>query len=66
MANAKPYRFILRNHVVFLFLLLEIVSLVFAFNYNNYQKARFLNSSSRLTGAVYTPVQQNFRLFSSV
>ncbi len=46
-------RFILRNHVFFLFFILEVLSLVFVFSYNNYQKVKFLNSSSRLTGKVY-------------
>lgn len=47
------FRFILHNHVFFLFLILEILSFVFIFNFNNYQKVRFLNSSSRLTGRIY-------------
>jgi rod shape-determining protein MreC len=59
------YRFILRNHVIFLFILLEIVSLVFVFNFNNYQKARFLTSANRFTGAVYNRynrITEYFRL----
>ena len=59
------YRFILRNHVIFLFVLLEIISLVFVFNYNNYQKSRFLNSSSQFTGNVYNRynrITEYFRL----
>jgi len=47
------FRFILHNHVFFLFLILEIVSFVFIFNFNHYQKVRFLNSSARLTGRIY-------------
>jgi rod shape-determining protein MreC len=47
------FRFILGNHVFFLFIILEILSFVFIFNFNNYQKVKFLNSSSRLTGKVY-------------
>ncbi len=46
-------RFILRNHVFFLFFILEVLSLVFVFSYNNYQKVKFLNSSSQLTGKIY-------------
>ncbi len=47
------FRFILQNHVVILFVVLEIFSFVLIFNYNNYQKVNFLNSSGRLTGKVY-------------
>jgi rod shape-determining protein MreC len=46
-------RFILRYHVVFLFFFLEILSFIFIFNFNNYQKARFLNSSDRISGVIY-------------
>lgn len=58
-------RFILRNHVFFLFFILEVLSFVFIFNFNNYQKVKFLNSSSRLTGKVYdsyTRISQYFNL----
>lgn len=58
-------RFILQNHVLFLFLLLEIFSFVLIFNYNNYQKVKFLNSSSRFTGKVYdsySKAENYFRL----
>jgi len=51
--------------VIFLFILLEVLCLVFVFNYNNYQKSRFLNSSSRFTGAIYTRynrISEYFRL----
>ncbi len=47
------FRFILRNHLVLLFLLLEIVSFIFIFSFNNYQKVRFLNSATRISGKVY-------------
>jgi rod shape-determining protein MreC len=61
------YRFIVRNHVVFLFIILEILSFIFIFNYNNYQKARFLNSASRITGNIYSrysKISDYFRLSS--
>jgi rod shape-determining protein MreC len=47
------FRFIVQHHVFFLFIILEIISFVFIFNYNNYQKARFLNSSDNVFGAIY-------------
>jgi rod shape-determining protein MreC len=47
------FRFIVQYHVLFLFIILEIISFVFIFNYNNYQKSRFLNSSDHLFGAIY-------------
>lgn len=58
-------RFILQNHVLILFLVLEIFSFVLIFNYNNYQKVKFLNTSSRFTGKVYdsySKAENYFRL----
>ena len=58
-------RFILQNHVLILFLVLEIFSFVLIFNYNNYQKVKFLNTSSRFTGRVYdsySKAENYFRL----
>jgi rod shape-determining protein MreC len=48
------YRFIVRNHVIFLFIILEIISFIFVFNFNNFQKSRFLNSSDYITGNIYS------------
>lgn len=47
------FRFFVRYHVTFLFFTLEIISFIFIFNFNNYQKARFLNSSDRITASIY-------------
>ncbi len=47
------FRFLLQNHLILLFLLLETASFIFLFNFNNFQKVRFLNSSGRLIGKVY-------------
>jgi rod shape-determining protein MreC len=44
---------LLKNHAFVLFVLLETLALVMVFNYNSFQKAKYLNSSSRLTGNVY-------------
>lgn len=46
-------RYLLKNHAFVLFVLLEALALVMVFNYNSFQKAKYLNSSSRLTGNVY-------------
>jgi len=48
------YRFIVRNHVIFLFIILEIMSFIFIFNFNNFQKSRFINSSDFVTGSIYS------------
>lgn len=59
------FRFILQNHVFLLFLLLEIVSFIFVFNFNRYQKSSFLNTSGRITGMIYesySKVEDFFRL----
>ena len=46
-------QFLARFHVFFLFLALEIISLILIVNYNNFQRVRFLNSSNRLSASVY-------------
>ncbi|HNQ38402.1 MAG: rod shape-determining protein MreC [Prolixibacteraceae bacterium] len=59
------FRFILQNHVFLLFLLLEVVSLIFIFNFNRVQKSRFLNTSGRITGTIYesySKIEDFFRL----
>jgi rod shape-determining protein MreC len=58
-------KFFLRYHVVFLFFLLEILSFIFVFNFNNYHKARFLNSSDHISGSIYegySKITDYFRL----
>ncbi|MEN8116009.1 MAG: rod shape-determining protein MreC [Bacteroidota bacterium] len=58
-------RLLIRNYAFLLFILLEVISLVFVFNYNDFQKARYLNSANHLTGSVYnsfSSVIQYFRL----
>ena len=47
------FRFIIKNYGFLLFLFLEVISFVFIFNYNNYQKVKFLNSSNIIFGSVY-------------
>lgn len=47
------FRYLLNNYGFFLFLLLEIISLVFVFNNNSYQRAKYLNSANQVTGVVY-------------
>ncbi len=45
--------FLLNFHLVILFLLLEFFSFFLLIQYNDYQRASFLNSSSNLSGKVY-------------
>ncbi|TNF24302.1 MAG: rod shape-determining protein MreC [Bacteroidetes bacterium] len=45
--------FIYRNHVFFLFLLLEAVSVLLIVNNNSFHRGSVLSSSNRLTGQVY-------------
>ena len=47
------FRYLLSNYGFFLFLLLEIISLIFVFNNNSYQRAKYLNSTNQFTGIVY-------------
>ena len=46
-------RYIIKNYAFLLFLSLEVISLVFVFNYNKFQKVQYLNSSNRITSSVY-------------
>ena len=42
-----------RNYGFFLFVMLEIIALFLVFNYNNYQKVKYLNSSNSVTGSIF-------------
>ncbi len=46
-------RYLINNYAFLLFLFLEVVSLVFVFNFNKYQSVQYLNSSNRITASVY-------------
>ncbi len=46
-------RYLLKNYAFLLFLLLEVFSFVLIFNYNSYQKSKYLNSSNRVTASIY-------------
>lgn len=45
--------FFIKYHVLFLFLMLEILSLTFIIRYNNYHQVKMLNSSNVISGKVY-------------
>ena len=53
-------RYLIRNHVIILFLVLEVVSFYLISNYNNYQKAKSFSSASYISAAVY----KRFSLFT--
>ncbi len=46
-------RFIIKNHFTILFVLIELVSLLFVLNYNSYQRSAFLSSSNAVSGDLY-------------
>jgi rod shape-determining protein MreC len=48
--------FITKYNAFFLFLLFEIASLIIYIKYNSFQKASFINSTSKVTGTLYTQV----------
>lgn len=56
-------RYLINNYAFLLFLLLEIVSLLFVFNYNKYQRVQYLNSSNQITGAVYNSYNSVVKYF---
>ena len=42
-----------RNHIILLFLILEVISFSLIINYNNYQSARSFTSASYISGSIY-------------
>jgi rod shape-determining protein MreC len=46
-------RYLLKNHAFVLFVLLETLALVMVFNYNSFQKSKYLNSANRISGNIY-------------
>lgn len=50
-------RYLIKNYAFLLFLLLEVLSLAFVFNFNQYHKVQYLNSSNRFVGNVYGSFQ---------
>ncbi len=46
-------RFLLKSKTLFLFLFLEIVSLILIVNHNQFQRSRFFNSSNAVVGYIY-------------
>lgn len=46
-------RFLAKYHVVFLFVFLEVLSIMMIVKYNNYQRVKFMSSSNQLTGSIY-------------
>ncbi len=62
------FRFFLKNYAFFLFLFLEVLSFILIYNFNSYQKARYLNSSNRVTAGVYNTFSSigNYFRFASV
>jgi rod shape-determining protein MreC len=59
-------RYIINNYAFLLFLLLEVISLLFVFNYNKYQRVQYLNSSNRVTGAVYNSYNSVVKYFNLI
>ncbi|MDR2910949.1 MAG: rod shape-determining protein MreC [Bacteroidales bacterium] len=47
------FRYLLKNYGFFLFFSLEIISFVFIFSNNSYQRAKYLNSASQFIGSIY-------------
>ncbi len=56
-------RFLLKNYAFLLFLFLEVVSLALVFNYNSFQKSKFLNSSNSVSAGLYNTVSSVLQYF---
>jgi rod shape-determining protein MreC len=48
------FRYLLRNNAFVIFILLETLALVMVFNYNSFQRAKYLNSANRISGSIYS------------
>lgn len=46
-------RYLLKHYAFLLFLLLEVFSFTLIYNFNTYQKAKYLNSSNQVTASIY-------------
>lgn len=46
-------RFLLKNYAFLLFLLLEVLSFTLIYNFNSYQRSKYLNSSNKITATIY-------------
>jgi len=57
-------RYIIKNYAFLLFLLLEVISLLFVFNFNKYQKVQYLNSSNQVTASVYNSFNSVIKYFA--
>jgi rod shape-determining protein MreC len=56
--------FITKYNAFFLFLIFEVSSLLIYVKYNSFQKATFINSTNKVTGALYAQVSQLYEYLS--
>ena len=56
-------RYLIKNYAFLLFILLEVISLVFVFNFNKYQRVQYLNSSNYITASVYNSFNSVIQYF---
>lgn len=56
-------RFLVRNYAFLLFLFLETVSLVMVFNFNSFQRSRFLNSANFISASLYNTTSSVLQYF---
>ncbi|WP_346855061.1 rod shape-determining protein MreC [uncultured Draconibacterium sp.] len=56
-------RFLVKNYGFLLFLFLEVVSLVLVFNYNSFQKSKYLNSSNFVSAGLYSTINSVSQYF---
>jgi len=57
------FRLIYRYHVVFLFVILETLSLSMVVTYNNFQRATFFDSSNFISGTLFEKFSSFFQIF---
>jgi len=56
-------RYLINNFTFLLFIFLEVISLVFVFNYNKYHKVQYLNSANWISASVYNSFQSVVQYF---
>lgn len=57
-------QFFVKYRVVFLFILLEAISFLFIFQFNNFHRVKFLNSSNRITGTILNQYNSSVEFLS--
>lgn len=57
------FRLLVKNYPFLLFLILEVISVVFIINYNSFQRSRYLNTSNAVSASLYSSYSSVIQYF---